>query len=274
MGWLHRHRWVLMATVLLGLLLWTIGATRGPRTSSTWPESLLGDLLSPLQGGIARAAWAVQKVWQGAAQLTNLRAENETLRKQMEELSAVKRELAEKELENQRLRQLLNFATSSGYPTVMAAVTGRSADSWFNQIAINRGARDGIAPNMVVVTSQGVVGRVIRVTERTAAVLLLTDPESGIGAMVQRSRDTGVVAGELGSTSLMMKFFSREADVAPGDVIMSSGLNSYYPKGLIIGEVVKVGRSDYGLVKFAQIKPSVDLNRLEEVLVITRGPGS
>ena len=273
-AWLYRHRRLVLTLLAIFLLLFTIGLTRGQRATATWPERLFGDLLSPVQGSVARATAALEAVWRGLADISRLRAENQSLKKENEALVALQGQLAEIKAENERLRRLVSFATSSGYRTIAARVIGRDVDSWFNQVVVDRGARDGLAPNLVVVTDQGIVGRVLRVTSRTATVLLLTDPESGVGAMVQRSRDTGVVTGVAGSSNLLLKFFSREADVAPGDVIISSGLNSSFPKGMVIGEVVKVGRSDYGLVKFAEVKPAVNFDRLEEVLILFPGGGS
>lgn len=101
-------------------------------------------------------------------------------------------------------------------------------------------------------------------------MLLLTDPESGVGALISRSRDYGVVVGGSGPDTLVMRFFSKDADVRPGDQVLTSGVGSVYPEGLVIGEVAEVYVPQPGLVKECYVKPAVDFAHLEEVLVMIR----
>src|SRR5690606_14127023 len=121
-----------------------------------------------------------------------------------------------------------------------------------------------------VISRKGLVGRVLKLDARSAQVLLLTDPESGVGALISRSRDYGVVVGGSGPDTLVMRFFSKDADVRPGDQVLTSGVGSVYPEGLVIGEVAEVYVPQPGLVKECYVKPAVDFAHLEEVLVMIR----
>ena len=114
------------------------------------------------------------------------------------------------------------------------------------------------------------VGRILELGDNVSTVLLLTDPESGVGAVAQRSRDLGVVLGGGGPQTLIARFFSKDADVQVGDRIVTSGMGSKFPDGLLIGEVVSVSVPQPGLVKEAVVKPSADFEHLEEVMVIGR----
>jgi rod shape-determining protein MreC len=123
---------------------------------------------------------------------------------------------------------------------------------------------------MPVVTSQGLVGRVIEVSSHVSVVQLLTDRDSQVGALVQSSRDAGTVSGQGNQTSfLSLMLFARDAVVNVDDAVVTSGLGEIYPPGLYVGRVVKVTKDRYGLLKYASIQSGVEFGRLEEVLVIT-----
>jgi rod shape-determining protein MreC len=164
---------------------------------------------------------------------------------------------------------LLGFKERTGVEGIAAQVVARNPNNWFSTVTLNRGANHGVRRDMVVVTAQGLVGRVSEVAPQTAKVMLITDPESGVGGLIQRSRDTGVVLGQTGDRArVIMKLFSPESAPLVGDKVITSGLGMVFPKGLSIGEVVSVETGDYGLVRYVEIEPAVDLDRLEEVLII------
>ena len=169
--------------------------------------------------------------------------------------------------ENTRLKNLLNFKQKSSRRLIAARVIARSVDSWSSIAIINKGRYNGIKPGMVVINPQGLVGTIMESSDDTSKVLLINDPNQGISSIVQSSRQEGLVNGTLG-THLIMRYLPDEAQIAVGDVIVTSELSQLYPKGLLIGRVVNVGRDFSRLNRYAMIKPVVDLANIEEVLVI------
>lgn len=120
---------------------------------------------------------------------------------------------------------------------------------------------------MAAVTFLGLVGRISEAQEFTSKVMLITDPNIGISAIDQRSRQEGLVSGTLGS-NLIMRYLPEEPDIKINDTVITSGLNSAYPKGSFIGTVVAIGKEFSGLSSYAIIKPAVNLSDIEEVLII------
>jgi rod shape-determining protein MreC len=138
----------------------------------------------------------------------------------------------------------------------------------FRTIRINRGKASGIEPNMAVINSEGVVGRVLRVNEDTSDVVTILDPLSAIDAYILRSRVRGIVEG-LSDTLCQLKFALRVDDILPGDLLLSSGLGGNFPKGVPVGTVIKVTRKSFGITQKVEVKPSVDFSKVEEVMVVT-----
>jgi rod shape-determining protein MreC len=169
--------------------------------------------------------------------------------------------------ENSRLKELFNFKQKSPLRLVVARVIGRSLDSWSSSVVIDKGRYNGIKPGMAVINPKGLVGSIAESADNTSKVLLINDPNQGIFSIVQRSRQEGLVSGTLGP-NLIMRYLPDDAAIVVGDVIVTSELSQVYPKGLLLGRVVDIGREFSGLNRYALIKPVVDLANIEEVLVI------
>lgn len=257
---------VLVAAVATLVLL---GATQVERTSVTRAESWLTDALAPLQAVSSRAVRAVSGTFDAIAELGRLRSENQHLREVLAQQPGLQTQMEELQVENEQLRRELDLTKRSPLRYLSADVIGRSSDNWFATLTINRGSHDGITRDMAVVTEQGLVGRVFKVTGRTASVMLLTDRDSGIGSLVAQSRDAGILRGQ-DQADLTMRFFNPDAQVNVGDQVLTSGLNSLFPKGIPAGRVSQV--SGQGLVKEATVAPAVDFYHLERVLVVTWSP--
>ena len=193
--------------------------------------------------------------------------QNEILKKQADFLKNKLNIQNELILENSRLKQILSFKQKSPLRFTAARVIGVSADSWSSSLIIDKGRFNGIRRGMAVVTFLGFVGRVAEAQEFTSTVMLITDPNMGISAIDQRSRQEGLVSGTLG-TNLIMRYLPQEPDIKENDIIITSGLNPAYPKGLLIGSVSAIGREFSGLSSYAVIKPAVNLSDIEEVLII------
>lgn len=193
--------------------------------------------------------------------------ENEILNKQVDFLRNKLNSQNELILENSRLKKLLSFKQKSPLRLTAARVIGQSADSWSANLIIDKGRFNGIRQGMTAVTFLGLVGRISEAQEFISKVMLITDPNIGISAIDQRSRQEGLVSGTLG-VNLIMRYLPEEPDIKINDTIITSGLNSAYPKGLLIGTVSAIAREFSGLSSYAIIKPAVNLSDIEEVLII------
>ncbi len=192
---------------------------------------------------------------------------NIALNKQVDTLKSKLNESNEIYLENARLKELLAFKQKSAHRLAAAKVIGSSVDSWSSAIIIDKGRSSGIKRLNVVITPLGLVGRVVEAQATISKVLLINDPDFGVSAIVQRSRQQGLVTGTLGRL-LAMKYLPALADIKIDDTVITSGLTEAYPKGVLIGNVVEVHNEFSGLSRYALIKPAVNLSALEEVLVI------
>ncbi|MFA5115114.1 MAG: rod shape-determining protein MreC [Candidatus Omnitrophota bacterium] len=194
--------------------------------------------------------------------------ENARLKNELDFLKQKIVALNEIYLENMRLKSLLAFKEKSSYKIVAAArVIGRSADNWSSVIIIDKGAKHGIRRGMVAMTYLGLAGRVIETASFTSKVMLINDPNLGVSAFIQRSRQEGLVSGTLGN-SLIMRYLSNDADVKVSDTVITSGLTEVYPKGIPIGKVVEVGEEFSGLGRYCVIRPAVNTSNVEEVLIV------
>ncbi len=173
--------------------------------------------------------------------------------------------------ENTRLERLLEFKRKLIYSSVAASVVGRDPSSWNSSMIINKGGQDGIAQGMPVMSALGVVGKIAEAGERQSKVILLTDPQFSVAALVQGSREFGLVSGTLQEGLCRMRYLNADARVNVGDKVITSQLSSSFPEGLLIGEVVEIIPSAQKPTKECLIKPGVSFSQIEEVLVILKG---
>jgi rod shape-determining protein MreC len=177
--------------------------------------------------------------------------------------------LEETRLENTRLKNLLSLKQKSPHKVMAANVIGRSPDNWGSSVIIDKGRRHGLRRGMPVINYVGLIGRITEVGASASRVMLLNDPNFGVSALAQRSRQEGLVSGAL-SNYLIMKYVPKDADIKASDIIVTSGLTGAYPKGLLIGEVVEVGQEFSGLGTYAVVRPAVNLSGLEEILIVVQ----
>ena len=264
--WLRR---LLAVVLVLALAGGVMAATRNLRPRPTPLEGALQEVLAPLSGVAARMARGAGEIGRTVATLTRLEAENQQLREELERLRGVEAQVRQLERENRQLEELLGLKQARPDAVLAARVTGRTPDRWYQEITLDQGSADGVQPDMVAVVPGGVVGRVVAVTPHSARVLLITDPESGVGALIGRSGEAGVVYGRGGDLpQLVMTLFAANADVRVGDDVVTSGLGPVFPPGLPIGTVTSVGRDPTGLGIQVTVEPSAPLNRLAAVLLL------
>jgi rod shape-determining protein MreC len=267
---LRRNR--LLATAALFLVVAAALVVRGG--SSRWRDDRLGqlflELMAPLQRAGTMVARGAGDVWHGTVGLWRAREEADALRARVVELERDTARLAEAELENARLRQLLDFRQTLRGELLTAKVIGHDAADLSHTITIDQGSTAGVHHGAAVLAPGGLVGQVFLVSPHAARVLLITDHNSGVDAVVQRTRARGIVEGTV-EGRCGLKFVKRTEDLKVGDLVLSSGLDGIFPGGLPVGRLVAVDKQGQGLFQYAQVDPAVDVDGLEEVLV-TLGP--
>jgi rod shape-determining protein MreC len=252
-------------SVLVSLYILASAAKGHLRTDPIGP--LLLAVMRPLQIGAQSTVVRLRELPERVGAFRSLVAENERLRKRVTELEAERNRLLEAEAITQRLQELLQFRSTLPTGSITASVIGSSASTWFHSLLLDKGSRDGIRKGMAVVSPLGVVGQIVAATSRTSKVLLLTDPNSGIDALVQDSRARGIVSGSLDNGPLM-KYVKRSEEIKEGDRLVTSGLDGLYPKGLLIGTVTTVNKKSFGLFQHVKVALAVDPSQIEEVLVV------
>lgn len=267
MEFVRRHR-ILLASgslLLVSLLLFSVSVRSQPYRDPI--GRLVLDALAPFQVVSSWIGRSVGRMWTGYVDLVDARRDNQHLEEQVAALQGELVRLGELERENARLAELLSFRARVGGVVYGARVIARDPGPLSMTLTLDRGERDHVRRGMAVLAPQGVVGQIAEASYAAARVVLLTDHNSGIDAIVQRSRARGIVQGGTDG-SCYMNYLSRDADIAVGDRVLTSGLDGIFPKGVVIGEVVEVSRSHRGLLQAAVVRPGVALDRLEEVLVV------
>ncbi len=262
--------------VFLGLFLFTVALlTTQMRSADRRAVGPIGTMvltvLLPVQAGMARIADGGTRWWRLFTEIGRLRQENVRLRTQIEQLSQELTATREQAIASQRLERLLQFRPQAGYRSIAARVIGRDPERWFSTLLLDRGSRNGVVRNAPVATPDGVIGRVIEVTPTAARVLLIADSRSALSVVVQRSREAGVAEGR-GGALLHLKYVSRTADVAAGDLLVTSGLGGVFPRGLVVGRILRVSREPGALQQEAEVEPAASLARLEEVVILVPKP--
>ncbi len=267
MEFLRRNR-VLASTsvlLLLSLLLLSISVRSRPY------QDPLADVIlfafSPLQGAARWVQRGVSRAWFGYVYLVGAHAENEHLRRRVAELESDVIRLGELEQNNSRLLDQLKFRARLQGEVRGARVVGRDPQHWFRSLIVDLGSDDNLRSGLAVLAPGGVVGRVTELGRTASRVMLLTDNDSGIAAIVQRSRAAGIVQGTR-EGGCQMNYLRRDVDVKVGDIVVTSGLDGIFPKGVLIGEVVDITLEHRDLLLSARIEPSVRLAELEEVLIV------
>jgi rod shape-determining protein MreC len=262
--WIGIACFVLLVVVSLTLLTWKVKN----RVPVAVFESVVLSITRPFQQATTWTTRHLRGVWDNYVYLVTVQQENQRLREEIKWLRQENHRYLEAYLQHQRLQRLLNFRAQTPLDVVAAEVVGRNANNWTEIIYINRGTRDKVMKGLPVVTHEGLVGQVIHAAPTLSQVMLVTDFRSGVDALVQRTRASGVVTGR-GRNIAELKFLPVGADLQPGDRLISSGMGGIFPKGLIIGEVKDIHRNGRPTQQ-VEIQPSVDFSHLEEVLVLVK----
>jgi len=265
---LFRRYGLLVFIVLLLLFALVLMSLRAKqREGVEFFDALLMEICSPFQKAATLVIKTVQGTFTQYVYLVNLEKENRVIKQKIAELQEENHRMKEMKLTNERLRQLLQFRERNSPSMIGAEVIGQDPSSWFKSVTIDKGERDGVKKGMAVISPAGVIGQILKTAPHYATVLLLTDYNSAIDSIVQRTRAKAIVEGK-GENRCQLKYLRRAEEVAVGDVVVTSGLGGNFPKGLMVGEIKKVDKKGHGVFQYAELVPSVDMTQLEEVFVI------
>jgi rod shape-determining protein MreC len=264
-GW-RSNRVLFFFICLLACVLLIFGSIGGQLSGA---ENILSTPLQFISTFFNQAARSINDIFSNFSDNQTLRERNAELEEALARSQAELVELREIASDAARLAELLDYVSASdSQETLTAEVIGYDQNNLIRTIVINKGARDGVALGMPVVTKQGLVGRIIDVTALAARVLLITDPSSSISARLQTSRAQGTVQGRL-TGSLRMGLIPLEASVEVGDVVLTSGLGGNFPPDIVIGQVTSVRQFEFELNQEAEVRSLVSFDTLEFVLVVT-----
>ncbi|MFY9399428.1 MAG: rod shape-determining protein MreC [Desulfomonilia bacterium] len=238
------------------------------------PYSTCGEVVREGYGlfeQVVRAPFSfIAGIWNHYVSLVDTSYENERLRKELNELHVRTMRLREVENENERLRRMLDFKRASqGFSLIPACVLSHDITHVFKTVIIDKGSSSGFSVDTPILSPSGVVGRVVSVSPHTAQVLLITDPNSAIPALVESSRVRGIIKGK-GESMLTLEYVRSSEEVKEGDAVITSGVLGVFPKGLLIGHVREVQRDDRQIFAHIVVEPCVKMEKIEEVFGIAQ----
>ncbi|MGA2192308.1 MAG: rod shape-determining protein MreC [Nitrospirota bacterium] len=261
---------LLLITVVLASFLIMTSQVRQPRGAGL-AERGVSALAYPFARAVNIITGSVKDAWNGYFNLVGAGRENAALRKQNGALS----------LENTRLRNLLASDVRVGelmalreglpYRMVPAHLIGRDASTWFKSAWIDEGESAGVRKNMPAAVYTGIVGKVMRTDGHTSRVMLITDPGSAVSCVTERTREPGILVGE-GNELCRFQYVGKQADVAAGDLVITSGLDGVYPAGMPVGEIVKAVKPQQGYFQDIMVRPTADIKGIEEMMVLMYTP--
>ncbi len=242
---------------------YTVQTTQAVITSAAWPFLKFAGMVHD----------NASKLGQFLMDQRLLRRSNAALQKQLEQTSVDTVKLAELRSENERLKNLLQFRQTHFPGAIAARVIGYDPSGWTQSLLIDKGTADGILVHEAVICPAGAVGRIFQTGPYSSKVLLVTDPHIRVGAMLENSRDIGILEGHESGRCRVL-YLPRDTMVELGQRVLTSGLGGIFPKGLVIGKVIAVGWDELGLYQNADVEPSISVARLEEVLILKGEPAS
>lgn len=263
-----KYLWLILLILLSAVGLMIFGASGYTEGKNFGPLQVVYAPLHRAAAGITDGFSSFSSLFSNKK---NLQAQVAQMQQQLDALQMENQSLKEYQSEAQRLQKLLAFRDTNIRTMQLQAahVIARSPNNWYKNVSIDRGSQDGVAMGMPVICPEGLVGRVTYVTAHLAQVTLITDREIAVGAILEKDRETGgIVEGFGNNTELRMQNIPFYSQIQAYDVVVTSDLSQTYPKGITIGTVTEVIKEPGGLLLKARLKPAVDFDRLEEVLVI------
>lgn len=267
---------LLMLLVGVILLVALISYTLSDREKVSFPEQVIKDTVGLGQSFVAKPASYVTGLINNVDALLNTYDENQRLKSRLEEFGTLQAQVNELDTENKNLQKLLDKKTDlRAFDPIQANVIARNPDQWEEKLILNEGSSNGVKVNMAVLTSEGLVGKIVQTTPYTSQVELLSTNNTNyrVSATVSSKgkEARGLIEGyDAKRGELMLKRIDSKLKVKKGDKVTTSGLGGIFPKGILIGEVTKVSTDDFGLTKLAYVKPAADFQMLDHVIIAKR----
>jgi rod shape-determining protein MreC len=283
---------LILLLVSIIVLVALIGFSIKKDRELSWPEQFLQDTVSVFQSIFHKPALYVSDFFENVNDLKNTYEENELLKSRLDEYMQLETDLQVYKLENEKLMaELGNVADLRKYNPIFSTVIGRNPDRWYDYVAIDKGAQDGVEPNMAVVTAQGLIGKVKSISQFTSTVQLLsaTDLENRISAEVlplenkKNETDTknngemvmGLIEGyDEEKGALLLRRIKSDVKLVEGQKVITSGKGEVFPEGIPIGEIIEIEPDSYGLEQMAYVKPSANFYDIDRVWVAVREAAS
>jgi rod shape-determining protein MreC len=265
--WDERKLLVFVTLIILASIVMLVELDAARHNERSLSDQIVNTVVVPLESAVTQTASAIAVEFHTIAHSGSMAAENAALERKVRELAATNERLKEHAAENVQLRRMLALGQSMPGPTIAASVVGYVPEGTPHVILIDRGWRDGVSRDAVVINGDGLVGHVINAGAHDAHVLLAIDPSSNVPAYLRDTRTWGIVTGT--GQHVRMKYIGQDVKVRPGDTVIT-GKGQIYPEGIIIGTVREVDRRDNALYQSAVIVPAVDFFGLTQVLVLKK----
>ena len=266
---------VLLVSVIFLVAL--IGFSLRDRHNATLPEQIIKDTVGFAQSIFAKPTNYITGIFSNIDSLLNTYEENQRLKMRLEDFAVLQAEVSTLKAENASLRDLTTIEDSlRDFDPIQATVIARNPDQWEEKIILNKGTAQGVEKNMAVMTSRGLIGKIVIATPYTSEVeLLYTNNENyRVSAIVigeSNEEIHGLIEGyDEERNELLLKRIDSKLKLKVGEKVLSSGLGGIFPKGILIGEVTEVTTDDFGLTKMAYVKPAADFSMLENVIIAKR----
>lgn len=268
---LDSSRWTLFNNIIVIIIsLYSFAMQNYKLDDSSFFQGLIVEVLAPIQKGTTSIQGTVSNTIEHYIKIVNTSKENVELKKTISTLENKIFSLNEVQKENNRLKQLLEFGKVIPKKKVLAQVISWDASNDFKVLRINKGSSDGLKVLAPVITMTGLVGYVFRLSPNYSDILTILDQNNRVDSIVAKSRTHGIVEGSTG-LKCKMKYVARTDELNEGDTVITAGLGEIYPKGIKIGHVSRIDKENIGITQRVEIQPSVDFQRLEEVVVLIEG---
>lgn len=253
--------------IVAALAIYGISQKKFTLEEPTLFQRVVMEVVSPMQKGIADSQKSLSSLWENYISIVDTSKENVVLKKKISRLESDLFGMEEIRQENLRLKRLLNYSSEISDQRILAQVVGWDSANEFKVIRLNKGQKDGIQVMSPVITDQGLVGYIYRVTENYSDVLTILDQNNRVDVLVERTRTHGIVEG-VHNFKCSLKYVMRNELIEVGDKLITAGVGGVYPKGIKVGMITDIEKENFGMTLAVEVAPSVDFDKLEEVLVI------
>ena len=258
----------ILLLIIITILFISVSSTQNNKRIGFVGKNII-NIVSPFQKIVTRFIKTCKTIWNNYFNLVSISKKYEQLKNRIDSFEELNNECIEIEYANQRLRSLLDFTERVKFKYIPAEVIGRDPSYWSKTMMIDKGKLDGVTKGFAVVTDKGIVGQIIHVTHHYSKVMLVIDQNSSVDALIRRSRARGIIKGSI-EGDFRFQYVLRKDDVNTGDIVISSGLDGVFPKGLCLGTVSQILKTTSGIFQEITVIPFVDYDKLEEVLILCK----